>query len=160
MVENDPKKDILYYLSENETLPSTRAAEEDGLHVWFGRLIAAEDADLELDRARGDESERPPTTVNYDAILDDALKWAHSAGENGKYIKILNCRFARLYFFTLSRMPAHFRDATDLKMSTINTRQKRDMGVSCCSFAMPSHLNLIPSARRVRDWCQLGRFRR
>lgn len=137
MSENDPEKLIFAYLSENETLPSTRAAEEDGLHVWFSKLIAAEDADAEADRGRQetkDGPKSPPSTVHYDRVLDAAMKWADKAGSNGKYQKILNCRFARLYFLTLSRMPAHFRDATDLKMSTINARQKRDMGVSQLSF--------------------------
>lgn len=141
MSENDPQKLIFAYLSENETLPSTRAAEEDGLHVWFTKLIAAEDADAEADRARPDgDDETPPSTVNYDQVLQSALNWAHKAAENGKYLKILTCRFARLYFLTLSRMPAHFRDATDLKMSTISQRQKRDMGVSHASFvSLSSH---------------------
>lgn len=193
LLENDEDKLIFNYLSENETLPSTRAAEEDGLHVWFAKLIAAEDADAEVDMDRAksapraaaaasedddehDEDEHeeeeaadhptaaqkvaqkapqkaaqearrtapqiapqlPPCTEHYDRVLANAIAWSHKACENGKYSKILNNRFARLYFLTLSRMPAHYRDATDLKMSTIASRQTGTMGVSPYSFASPS----------------------
>lgn len=170
--ENDPQKMCFTYLSENETLPSTRAAEEDGLHAWFGKIHAGEELDqvathearvarhLKLDFAL-----YPPITTNADAATTAALAWAKSFGPekskgDTKYARVLNCRFARLYFLTLSRLPAHFRATKDLVMATVLQRHTGYMGVSCYSIAtLRYYLFLYPLARRMYNQHQLGSFR-
>lgn len=130
--ENDPHNTIFTYLSENEFLPSTRAAEEDSLHAWSGKFIRAEDLDRDVDLARKADGEIDfsPCHDNYKEALKAALEWADKNSENSKYHRILNCRFTRLYFFTLSRMPAIYRDSSELKFSTVIARNDHDMGVS------------------------------
>lgn len=136
MSANDPQQLAFTYLSENETLPSSRAAEEDSLHAWCGKFIIAEDLDRETDlkRAKAGETESPLSTEHYDKALQAALQWAEKPGE-AKYHRILSCRFTRLYFLTLSRMPAHYRGGSELKMGNVITRQERDMmGVSSSKY--------------------------
>lgn len=141
--ENDPEKKCFTYLAENETLPSTRAAEEDGLHAFFGRIHAGEELDqiatAEAMTARAkanDVAPHPPITTHADSALESAKTWAKNFGTgttkgNSKYARVLNCRFATLYFRTLSRLPAHFRATKDLVMSNVLARQESGfMGVS------------------------------
>lgn len=141
--ENDPQQKCFTYLAENETLPSTRAAEEDGLHAFFCKIHLGEEADqmataqASADRvAKGDIAHRPPITAQADAAVDSALDWAKSFGTGtgkgeSKYARVLNCRFTRLYFLTLSRLPAHFRAYKDLVMNNVLARQSTGhMGVS------------------------------
>lgn len=138
MRENDSLDNIFSYLSENDFLPSSRAAEEDTLHAWASKFIRAEDMDREVNiaRAEGAVTDSAPCTENYDKALQAALAWADKTGENMKYHKILHCRFSRLYFFTLSRMPAHYRDGSDLKFGTVNARHDYDMGVSLARYTI------------------------
>lgn len=160
--ENDPLDLCFTYLAENETLPSTRAAEEDGLHAWFGKIIIAEDADqlatAEAQAAReasGDTELYPPITTKTEEVTQAAVAWARAYGgekkaTDSKYARICNCRFARLYFLTLSRLPAHFRATKDLVMATVTGRQKDCMGVSHCYLILliDSNMLLQLSARR------------
>lgn len=105
-------------------------------------LIRAEDLDREddLKRAADGVTDLAPCTEHYKSALAAALEWADKTGENSKYTRILHCRFARLYFFTLSRMPAHYRDRSDLKFATMTARHDHDMGVSHVNFPnIPSY---------------------
>lgn len=136
---NDPHNLAFTYLSENDTLPSSRAAEEDSLHAWCSKFVHAEDLDREIDRARrkAGDNQTPPSTENYKAALKAALQWAEHQTEP-KYSRILSCPFSRLYFLTLSRMPAHYRAGSELKMRNVISRQENDfMGVSSSKSTIP-----------------------
>lgn len=124
-----------------KTRPSKRAGDEGALHTWFAQIIAGEDADRVIEAAAQDARTAdadfpvyPRKTIHADAAIASALAWAKSpsgpkGGENSKYHKILNCRFARLYFLTLYRLPLHFCGSKDVMMKTFLARQGRDMGV-------------------------------
>lgn len=129
LIEGDPQKLAFTYLSENETLPSSRAAEEDSLHAWCGKFIYAEDLDRAADLALTAAGNEPsaPSHSNFDQALAAALAWASG---DAKYDRILSCRFSRGYFLTLSRLPAHYRSGPELKMANLLARQHRAMGVS------------------------------
>lgn len=105
--------------------------------MWMGRIIAAEASDAAA----------VPPTQEAEEQLQKALAWAKALatpekadkkkkGEksvstaNPQYFKILSCKFTRLYYLILSRMPAHYRSGRDLKMKTVIARQDRNMGVS------------------------------
>lgn len=121
---------------------SSKGAGNDGdLHAWFEKMIAAEDADRADEAAAqaartaaADFAIYPCQTAQADAVIASALEWVKGpsgpkGGESSKYHKILKCRFARLYFLTLCRLPAHFRASKDMTIKTFHGRQGRDMGV-------------------------------
>lgn len=118
-----------------------RAAEEDGLHAVIQRVIIGEEhdqvAEMAARKARiatNDLSIHSCITTEADIALQAAISWAEvlrSEKKNDNYFRILNDKFARLYFLTLSRMPAHFRNGKDLTMKTVLARHDTGhMGVS------------------------------
>lgn len=131
MRKNDPQGLAFSHLSENESLPSSRAAEEDSLHAWFGKFIVAEDLDREVDAKRvlSGDTDLGLYTENYKAAVKAAVEWAGQAS-NEKCLRMLSCPFTRLYCLTLSRLPSHYRGGWELKQVGLTARQKRDMGVS------------------------------
>lgn len=99
--------------------------------------------------AKGDFEYRPPITAQADAAVDSALDWAKSFGTgaskgDSKYARVLNCRFTRLYFLTLSRLPSHFRAYKDLVMNNVLARQSTGhMGVSALYAQAPFILTSV-----------------
>lgn len=151
---------IFIYLSENDTLPSIRAAEEDGLHVWIKNIIIGEERDQVAEMAAraarvlvNDKNTYPCNTAEADAATRDAIAWAEAQRadrKNENYSRILSDKFARLYFLTLSRLPAHFRHSKDLKIKTTLERHNGNMGVSeLYSIKFVLSLTHIGSSRRA-----------
>lgn len=128
---DDPTDTVFFHLSENESLPSSRAAEEDSLHAWFTKFLIAEELDRQVDAERAAAKtgeELGPCKENFSAAVAASQRWATQTGVD-KYTKVLNCAFTRLYCFTLSRLPAHYREGPELRNSSLTARQGRVMGV-------------------------------
>lgn len=101
------------------------------MHAWLGKFLLARDLDEKIDRqrTRDGNTESVRCVENYVAAVNASKIWAKEA-KHDKCLQIFSCPYTRQYCLILSRLPAHYRAGPELKNSSLNSRQSRDMGVS------------------------------